>query len=116
MRSWNRRFGITVGLALLSTGVPTGSAQAVTTATPTNSTEAPSASECHWKVVWSTADLYEKPRRDQDPRKRKRAGDIVGPFCRTVYNDSQHEYYVMVQCDCAADNIGWMRRNACVRS
>jgi hypothetical protein len=71
------------------------------------------ANTCHWKVIWSTAGVYPEPSRSYASLKTKHAGDIVGPYCDTVWNYTWGEYYTAVHCTCDTwDNVGWMRRAA----
>jgi hypothetical protein len=72
-----------------------------------------SASDCHWKVVWSTAGVYDYPATGT-VLKDKHAGDIVGPYCNSTYNSAEGHWFTMVACSCAPDTYGWMRSQALV--
>jgi hypothetical protein len=92
------------GTASASATLPAGVDEAMT---------AMISAPCEWVVVWPDAGVYEKPTRMNPPLKVKHSGDRVGGgYCMKHYNESEREWYVSVTCTCAADDIGWMRRNA----
>lgn len=73
-------------------------------------------SECHWKVHWETAGVFENPG-DGSPIKLKHRGDIVGPYCATAEHTAYLEYGQWMQevrTDRALDGNGWMRADALV--
>ncbi|MDC0721071.1 hypothetical protein [Nannocystis bainbridge] len=72
----------------------------------------PAAANCHYKVLWPTAGVYEKP--GWNLLKTKNAGDIVGDWCDWTYYDGSHEYLAVTTAS-AEDGIGWMRRSAVVK-
>lgn len=98
---------------------PTG---ATSTPTPSRAAKGPRSVQpppssggrtCDWEVTWSTAGVYEEPRRDETILvKRWHRGDVVGPYCATHRNADENETYVKVQSTDATDKIGWMRLKA----
>ncbi|GAA0371078.1 hypothetical protein NE235_29410 [Actinoallomurus spadix] len=74
------------------------------------------AADCHYKVTWPVAGVYEQPTNASTLLKDKRAGDIVGGYCDWTYdNTTEGHTYLAVATDSAADGIGWMRRDALVK-
>lgn len=108
-RMFARRFVLFLAcvITVLLGGTGTAAAHA---APPAQAAEAESAAGCQYIVVWGWAGVFEQPTQLGGALKFKQEGALVkSPYCTPEYNGSEGEWYVPVDCTCAADGIGWMR-------